>query len=92
MILFELNTRLYKKSLDVLAEEHLPRLAALGFDWIWLMGIWRMGPAGVVLSRKYAPDFEGRRTPSPPTRSIRSSAERPRSAPSWPGPTPRGSR
>jgi glycosidase len=59
VILFELNARLYKKSLDQLAEEHLPRLAALGFDWIWLMGIWRMGPAGVVLSRKYAPDFEG---------------------------------
>lgn len=59
MILFELNTRLYKKSLAELAREHLARLAALGFDWIWLMGIWRMGPAGVVLSRKYGADFEG---------------------------------
>ena len=59
MILFELNARLHNKSFDELADEHLPRLAALGFDWIWLMGIWRMGPAGVVLSRKYAPDFEG---------------------------------
>ena len=59
MILFELNARLYKKRLDELADEHLPRLAALGFDWIWLMGIWTMGPAGVVLSLEYAPDFEG---------------------------------
>ena len=59
MILFELNARLHNKSFDELADEHLPRLAALGFDWIWLIGIWRMGPAGVVLSRKYAPDFEG---------------------------------
>lgn len=59
MILFELNARLHKKRLDAVADEHLPRLAALGFDWIWLMGIWTMGPKGVVMSRKYAPDFEG---------------------------------
>jgi glycosidase len=59
VILFELNARLHHKRLDDLAEEHLPRLAALGFDWIWLMGIWTMGPKGVVMSRKYAPDFEG---------------------------------
>ena len=59
MILFELNARLHHKRLDELADEHLPRLAALGFDWVWLMGIWTMGPAGVVLSRTYAPDFEG---------------------------------
>ena len=59
MILFELNARLHKKRLDALADEHLPRLAALGFDWIWLMGIWTMGPRGVVMSRKYGADFEG---------------------------------
>ena len=59
MILFELNARLHQKHLDALAEEHLPRLAALGFDWIWIMGIWTMGPRGVVMSRKYALDFEG---------------------------------
>ena len=59
MILFELNARLHHQRLDALADEHLPRLAALGFDWVWLMGIWTMGAAGVALSRTYAPDFEG---------------------------------
>lgn len=59
MILFELNARLHHKQLDELADEYIPRLAELGFDWVWLMGIWTMGPAGVVLSRTYAPDFEG---------------------------------
>jgi glycosidase len=59
VILFELNARLHNQRLDALADQHLARLAALGFDWIWLMGIWTMGPKGVVMSRKYAPDFEG---------------------------------
>jgi glycosidase len=59
VILFELNARLHHQRLDDLADEHLPRLAALGFDWVWLMGIWTMGRAGIVLSRTYAPDFEG---------------------------------
>ncbi|MFO0757899.1 MAG: alpha-amylase family glycosyl hydrolase [Byssovorax sp.] len=59
MILFELNVRLYRRTLSELAAEHLERLAALGFDWIWLMGLWRIGPRAIAISRTYGDDFEG---------------------------------
>ena len=59
MILFELNTRLTHERLDRLADPHLYRLAALGFDAIWLMGIWRIGQKTIEESRTISPDFQG---------------------------------
>jgi len=32
--------------LDEVPEAEIDRLAAFGFDWIWLLGIWQTGPAG----------------------------------------------
>lgn len=59
MLLFEMNVRLLGEPLDRIAEEHLDRLAALGFDWVWLMGLWRIGPAAVAISKLYGADFQG---------------------------------
>lgn len=59
MILFELNTRVHGKSFDQIDEAELRGLVDLGFDWIWTMGIWRISPAVLEISKRYARDFEG---------------------------------
>ncbi|APR80524.1 Sucrose phosphorylase [Minicystis rosea] len=59
MILLEIPARVGHHDLAALADAHIDRAAALGFDWIWLMGLWRIGPEAVRLSRTFAPDFEG---------------------------------
>ena len=59
MMLFEVNARLRHGDLGRLADAHIDRAAALGFDWIWPMGLWRTGPGSVAVSRTIAPDFEG---------------------------------
>ncbi len=59
MMLFEVNARLRHRDLRHLVDAHVDRAAALGFDWIWLMGLWRTGPASVAVSRTIEPDFEG---------------------------------
>lgn len=59
MILFELNTRVHGKPFDDIDEAELRGLVDLGFDWIWTMGIWRISPAVLEISRRFAHDFEG---------------------------------
>ena len=58
--LYEIHTRawLHERSrtlggpaiLDDVEDEELDRLATLGFDWVWLLGIWRTGPASRAIS------------------------------------------
>ncbi len=38
--------------LDEIPDLQLDRLASLGFDWIWLLGIWQTGKAGAEISRQ----------------------------------------
>jgi hypothetical protein len=38
-------------TLDDMPEAELGRWADMGFDWIWLMRVWRTGPAGQRVSR-----------------------------------------
>lgn len=59
MIIFELNTRLHGKPFDQISDDYLKNLSRIGFDWIWMMGIWRISPTGREISKKLAPDFEG---------------------------------
>jgi len=59
--LYQINTRVYlaelSKSLgraaglDDFPDAEIDRLAALGFDWIWLLSVWQTGPAGRQVSR-----------------------------------------
>ena len=55
-LLYEINTRVLLRSaserlgraatLDDVEDALLHRLAAQGFDWVWLLGVWRTGAAG----------------------------------------------
>lgn len=45
--LFELGQRLGRAaSLDDISDEDLAQIAGLGFDWVWLLGVWQTGPVG----------------------------------------------
>lgn len=61
--LYQLNTRVYLTelsrtqgrpvTLDDIPDAELDRLAAIGFDWIWLLSVWQTGPAGREVSRSH---------------------------------------
>jgi glycosidase len=57
--LFEINTRLHCDHFDEIADIELEFLASLGFDSIWLMGVWRISEAARRISKIISPDFEG---------------------------------
>ncbi len=41
-------------TLDDFGDAELDRLAAPGFDWVWLLSVWQTGPAGQRVSRAHA--------------------------------------
>src|SRR3954463_13284858 len=59
--LFQANTRVWltklsrtlgrTATLDDIPDAELDRLAAMGFDWIWLLSLWCTGPAARQISR-----------------------------------------
>ena len=59
--LYQINTRVWltelsralgrPASLDDITDTELDRLARMGFDWVWLLSVWRTGPAGQRVSR-----------------------------------------
>jgi len=60
--LYQINTRVWLKelsralgraaTLDDVPDAELDRLAATGFDWVWLLSVWRTGLAGQRASRQ----------------------------------------
>jgi glycosidase len=58
--LYQINTRVRQTelahalgraaTLDDFSDAELDRLAELGFDWIWLLGVWQTGPASQRVS------------------------------------------
>lgn len=60
--LYEINTRVWLRSLsqalgrpvdlDGIPDDELDRIAGLGFDWVWLLSVWRLGEAGRAVSRR----------------------------------------
>ena len=60
--LYELNTRVRLNefsvglgrpaTLDDMPSAELDRLAGLGFDWVWLLGVWQTGEVGRRISRE----------------------------------------
>ncbi|MGL6110951.1 MAG: alpha-amylase family glycosyl hydrolase [Rubrivivax sp.] len=62
--LYQINTRVRltelaralgrSATLDDVSDTELDRLAALGFDWIWLLSVWHTGPAAMRISRGHA--------------------------------------
>ncbi|HYR10685.1 MAG TPA: alpha-amylase family glycosyl hydrolase [Longimicrobium sp.] len=59
-VLYEVNTRVWLRELGAtlaqVPDAELDRWAALGFQWIWLMGVWTTGDAGREISRSH-PDW-----------------------------------
>jgi glycosidase len=67
--LTELSTDLGRAAtLDDISDDEIDQLAAVGFDWIWFLGVWQTGPVGRQVSlsdadllREYhrtLPDFD----------------------------------
>jgi hypothetical protein len=61
--LYQINTRVWltelsrrqgrAATLDHIPDAELDRLAEMGFDWVWLLSVWRTGPAGQRVSRSH---------------------------------------
>ena len=59
--LYQINTRVWltelsrslgrPATLDDVPDAELDRLAAAGFDWVWLLSVWKTGAAGRAVSR-----------------------------------------
>jgi hypothetical protein len=57
--LYQINTRVWltelargrRVTLDDIPDTELDRVAEMGFDWIWLLSVWRTGAAGQRVSR-----------------------------------------
>src|SRR5262245_12036822 len=59
--LYQINTRIYLQelsrplgrpaTLDDIPNTALDRIAGLGFDWVWFLGVWQTGAAGREVSR-----------------------------------------
>jgi len=68
-LLYQLNTRILlgelghalgrPATLDDVPDTLLDEIARLGFEWVWLLGVWRTGPAGRAVSRSRAGWREG---------------------------------
>jgi len=62
--LYQLNTRVWLTersrvlgrpvTLDDITDDELDRIAWMGFDWLWLLSVWRTGAAGQRVSRANA--------------------------------------
>ena len=63
-VLFQANTRVWltrivrqlgrQVTLDDVPDAELDALAAAGFEWVWLLGVWQTGAAGRAISRSNA--------------------------------------
>jgi len=63
-VLYQLNTRVRlaelkrelgrPATLDDIPDSDLDALAAAGFDWLWLLGVWQTGKAGREVARHHA--------------------------------------
>src|SRR5262247_1454581 len=62
--LYQINTRVWltalgqalgrSATLDDVPDAELDRVAGMGFDWVWLLSVWRTGPAAQRISRANA--------------------------------------
>lgn len=59
MRLYEINTRVHCDSFELITEAELSELSGLGFDALWMMGVWRISEGARKLSKITSEDFEG---------------------------------
>lgn len=59
MRIYEINSRVHCRHFDDLSNIELEELASLGFDAVWMMGVWQISEGARRMSRVVAEDFEG---------------------------------
>ncbi|HMG35139.1 MAG TPA: alpha-amylase family glycosyl hydrolase [Blastocatellia bacterium] len=59
MRIYEINTRVHTKKFDEISDEELRSLRGMGFDAIWLMGVWQISRGVLRISKLVSEDFEG---------------------------------
>jgi len=57
--LFEINSRVHGKSFDLVTDAELASLGDLGFDAVWMMGVWQISDGVRKLSKIASDDYEG---------------------------------
>lgn len=63
--LYQINTRVWLNRLSrhlgrpvtlaTVPDDELKRIADLGFDWVWLLSVWKTGEAGRAVARQHGP-------------------------------------
>ncbi|HSF23692.1 MAG TPA: alpha-amylase family glycosyl hydrolase [Blastocatellia bacterium] len=59
MRIYELNIRANCRRFDDITDSELQKLAELGFDAVWLMGVWQISDGALRISKLVSDDFEG---------------------------------
>ena len=59
MRIYEINTRLHGRTFEDVSESDLTKLAELGFDALWPMGVWQISEGARSISKLVSDDFEG---------------------------------
>jgi len=57
--LYEINTRAHYRNFDEISDSELAELSRLGFDAVWLMGVWQISDGARKISKITSADFEG---------------------------------
>lgn len=57
--IYEINTRVHCSNFDQIADAELAELSQLGFNAVWMMGVWRISEGARTVSKITSNDFEG---------------------------------
>jgi glycosidase len=57
--IYEINTRVHCNRFDQITQAEFDELAHLGFDAVWMMGVWRISDGARRISKITSDDFEG---------------------------------
>lgn len=59
MRIYEINSRIHGSNFEQVTDKELLKLSELGFDAIWMMGVWQISKGAKSISKIVAEDFEG---------------------------------
>ena len=59
MRIYEINTRVHCTNFDHITDAEMAELSQLGFDAVWMMGVWRISEGARTISKITSADFEG---------------------------------
>ena len=59
MRIYEINARVHCQSFDQIRSNELVELGKLGFDAVWMMGVWQISEGALKISKIVSNDYEG---------------------------------